>query len=61
MWRKHVGLLVPAAMVGATRSYGAIQGNGITSHWSVHENDWLVFILNKEAMIHLGYGPDGEH
>jgi len=49
----HVGLLVPAAMVGTTRSYGEIQGNGITSHWSVHESDWLSSILNNQASIPL--------
>ena len=53
MWRKHVGLLAPAAMVGTTRSYGEIQGNGITSHWSVHESDWISSILNNEASIPL--------
>ena len=53
MWRNHVGLLVPAAMVGTTRSYGEIQGNGITSLWSVHESDWLSYILNNQASIPL--------
>jgi len=53
VWKKHVGLLVPAVMVGPTRSNGEIQGKGITSHWSVHEYDWLSSILNNEVSISL--------